>query len=91
MSEVERKDDPAASREATRVVEQIGRVEALQLLALLELPDVDRHRLMSTMFVEDDGRTLAELVARIEEDESGRTKEGMIRGLHGVLEGDGPV
>ena len=73
------------------IVAELGRIEALQLLALLELPDVDRHRLMSTMFVEDDGRELAELVARIERDTTGTARERIVGGLHEVLEADGPV
>ena len=76
---------------AAQIVDDLGRVEALQLLALLELPDVDRHRLMSTMFVEDDGRELAELVARIERDTTGATRERIVGDLHAALEGDGPV
>jgi len=91
MSDIDANPDPEATQAATLVVEELGRVEALQLLALLELPDVDRHRLMSTMFVEDDGRTLAEIVARVEDDPSGVARDRMIHGLHAALEGDGPV
>ncbi|MEX0985347.1 MAG: hypothetical protein WD096_09915 [Actinomycetota bacterium] len=63
----------------------IGPDDARRLLRLLELPDDDRYALIFRLFKDEDGTALAEVLADVEEDLTGRTRARLIDGLRAVL------
>ena len=67
------------------IVKRLGPGAARELLAVLELPDDERLAFISRMYQRDDAQALAEILADIEEDLTGRTRERMIAGLHAPL------
>lgn len=63
----------------------LGRENTRILLDVLELPDDERWSFISRMYARDDGQALAEILADIEEDLSGRMRERMKAGLRTAL------
>jgi len=68
------------------LVKPLGRGRARTLLEVLELPDDERWVFVSRMFARDDGEALAELLADVEQDLTGKTRERLIAGLHATLD-----
>ena len=77
--------DPAASTPATDLVKTLGPDRARTLLDVLELPGDERWAFISRMYVRDDGEWLAEVLADVEQDPTGKTRERLIAGLHAAL------
>ena len=63
----------------------MGADNARTLLRILELPDDERLAFVSRMYLRDDGQALAEILAGIEEDLTGRTRKRVIAGLRAAL------
>jgi hypothetical protein len=78
--------DAAAIDAGWDLVKLLGRPEARKLLEVLELPDDNRPAFISSMYLRDDGQALAEVLADVEEDLTGRTRERLIAGLHAALD-----
>jgi hypothetical protein len=58
----------------------------VQLVAILELPDDNRLAFVSSMYQRDDGQAVAEVLADVEEDLTGNTRERLIAGLRAALD-----
>jgi hypothetical protein len=67
------------------MVKLLGRDQSRQLLDVLELPDDERWVFVSRMFARDDGQALAEVLADVEQDLTGKTRERLIEVLRWVL------
>ena len=68
-------NDPDAIDAETDKVKLLGRDRAREPLTILELPDDDRLAFISSMFLRDDGQALAEVLADVEQDLTGKTRE----------------
>ena len=68
------------------LVKALGPDRARTLLEVLELPDDERWAFISRMFVRDDGEWLAEVLADVEQDLTGKTRERLIAGLRASLD-----
>ena len=76
--------DPAAIEASWDLAKTLDSDRARTLLAVLGLPDGERWAFISRMFVRDDGEWLAEVLADVEQDLIGRTRERLIAGLRAV-------
>ena len=70
--------DRAAIAAGWDVVKTLGPDRARTLLEVLELPDDERWSFISRMFVRDDGEWLAEVLADVEQDLTGKTRERVV-------------
>ena len=68
------------------ITKRLGPDAARELLAVLELPDDQRWTFISSMYLRDDGEALAELLADVEQDLTGKTRVRLIAGLHAALD-----
>jgi len=78
-------DPPAAIEAGLDVVKALGRGNARLLLEVLELPDDERLAFISSMYQREDGEALAEVLADVEQDLTGRTRERLMVGLQAAL------
>ena len=67
-------------------VKRLGPDNARQLLAILELPDNARWEVAADLFQKPSGVALGELIADIEQDLTGKTRQRLIEGLHAALD-----
>jgi hypothetical protein len=67
-------------------VKLLGRDQARTLLRILELPDEERMAFISSMYLREDAQALAEILADLEEDLSGRARERSVVGLRRALD-----
>ena len=67
------------------ITKRLGPDAARELLAVLELPDDQRWAFISSMYEREDGEWLAEMLADVEQDLTGKTRERLIAGLSAAL------
>lgn len=77
--------DPTATAAGWDIVKRVGPDHARTLLAVLELPDDQPWAFISSMYLREDGEALADVLADVEQDLTGKTRERMIAGLTAVL------
>jgi len=78
--------DAAAIAAGWDITKRLGPDAARELLAVLELPDDERWVFISRMSARDGGQALAEVLADVQQDLTGKTRKRLIAGLRATLD-----
>ena len=68
------------------LVKTLGPDRARTLLEVLELPHDARWAFTSSMYEREDGLALAEVLADVDQDLTGKTRERLVAGLQAALD-----
>ena len=81
--------DPAAIDAGMDVVKRLGPDAARGLLRILEMPDDLRWSVATTLFQQESTVPVGEIIANVEQDLTGKTRERLIVGLRAALDSFG--